>query len=93
VSSLGFKKWNYEFVTFQFGFNPSTTQVILLYITIVCFLRMDLDNSLRTGGDGIINMENPVAPPIAPEEEINMAEIALLAQYDDSELDRFLLEN
>jgi len=38
-------------------------------------------------------MEIPVAAPIAPEEEFNMAEIALLAQYDDSELDRFLLEN
>jgi hypothetical protein len=50
--------------------------------------------SLRTGGDGIANLETQqTAAAITSAEEINMAEILQLAQYDDSELDRFLMEN
>jgi hypothetical protein len=49
---------------------------------------------LRTGGDGIANLETQqTAAAITSAEEINMAEILQLAQYDDSELDRFLMEN
>ena len=50
--------------------------------------------SLRTGGEGIANLETQqTAAAISSEDEINMAEILQLAQYDDSELDRFLMEN
>jgi hypothetical protein len=47
---------------------------------------------LRTGGENI-TLDNAASATISTEEDINMDEIARLALYDDSELERFLEEN
>eukprot|EP01036_Dinobryon_divergens_P027041 gene27041-35751_t len=77
--------------------DKSLAKVLRSGTTSISRFSLDLirrQRSLRTGGEGIANLETQqTAAAISSEEEINMAEVLQLAQYDDSELDRFLMEN